>query len=123
VIGLCDSLDPPFWAVIFTSLRRDGDAEAYAAAASDMTRLARRQPGFLGVETARDPATGLGITVSYWTDEAAIAAWRNDAEHRLVRRLGRERWYRAYRLRVAKVERAYGWAAPDGEPSAASAAR
>ncbi len=120
MIGLCDTPDPPFWAVIFTRLRRDRDAEAYAAAATAMTRLAIDQPGCLGVEGARDPVTGVGITVSYWKDEAAIAAWRDHAEHRLVRQLGRERWYRAYRLRVAKVDRAYGWVGPEDEAAAAS---
>lgn len=109
--GLADTPLPPYYAVVFTSRRTDTDPEEYAAAADAMTRLAGLQPGFLGIETARDPASGLGITVSYWTDEAAIAAWRQHAEHAVARRLGRERWYRGYRLRVARVERAYGWAA------------
>lgn len=98
---------PPYYAVIFSSRRNRGDATAYEATAQHMVELAARQPGYLGVESCRD-TDGFGITVSYWTDEAAILAWRNHAEHAAARALGRERWYDHYELRVAKVERAYG---------------
>jgi heme-degrading monooxygenase HmoA len=92
--------------VIFTSRRTGADAEEYARTAVLMEELARAQPGYLGVESVRD-ATGLGITVSYWADEAALRAWKQVAEHRAAQTLGRERWYRDYVLRVARVERAY----------------
>jgi len=101
---LASTPDPPYYAVIFTSLRDEEAGDGYDATAARMIELAHGQPGFLGVETARD---GLGITVSYWTDEAAIAAWRTDAEHLLAQELGRSRWYRSYAVRVARVERAY----------------
>lgn len=70
--------------------------------------LAALQPGFLGVESVRDPATGLGITVSYWTGEDAIRAWREDAEHRVAQEAGKAVWYSDYQMRIGKVERAYG---------------
>jgi heme-degrading monooxygenase HmoA len=96
--------DPPYTAVIFTSVRTDEDA-GYAATAARMAELAAQQPGYLGIEGARDR---LGITVSYWTTPAAALAWKRVAEHRLAQQLGRERWYRTYRVRVATVEREYG---------------
>ena len=102
---LADTPNPPYSVAIFTSLRTEADDEGYAAAADEMMALAAEQPGYLGVETVRDSSTGFGITISYWTDEAAIAAWRNHAEHRIVRRLGREQWYRAFRVRVGRIER------------------
>ena len=92
-------------AVIFTSTRTEGDDEAYAAAATRMVELAAGQPGYEGIESVRDPVTRRGITVSYWTDEAASRAWREVAEHLLAQRLGVERWYDAYDLRVATVTR------------------
>ncbi|MFZ6046898.1 antibiotic biosynthesis monooxygenase family protein [Pseudomonas sp. CR3202] len=98
--------EPPYYAVIFTSLRSETDQD-YAATAERMLELAREQPGFLGVESARG-ADGLGITVSYWASEEAIRAWRTQAEHREAQRRGREEWYRAFRTRVAYVEREYG---------------
>jgi heme-degrading monooxygenase HmoA len=101
---------PPYYAVIFTSVRADADAEGYAQTADEMVALASKQPGFLGVESVRD-ADGLGITVSYWASEEAIRAWKANADHRTAQRLGRERWYRAYELRVARVERAYRFGA------------
>lgn len=95
---------PPYYAVIFSSLRTAGD-HGYAEAATRMQELAREQPGFLGVESARED--GLGITVSYWRSEADILAWKQQAEHRAVREKGRSTWYSAFHTRVCKVERAY----------------
>ena len=98
--------EPPYFAVIFSSQRTEGD-HGYGAMAERMLELAARQPGFLGVESARD-AEGFGLTVSYWTDAAAIAAWKAEGEHAVAQRLGREQWYAAFRLRVCRVEREYG---------------
>ena len=97
--------EPPYLAVIFSNQRTEGD-QGYALMAERMVELARTQPGFLGVESARD-AEGFGITVSYWKDEAAIAAWKANAEHAVAQRLGWERWYAAFRLRLCRVEREY----------------
>lgn len=104
--GFAKTPKPPYYAVVFTSRRRDGD-HGYGATADRMVELAAQQPGYLGVESVRD-AGGLGITVSYWQDEASILAWRRHAEHTLARERGRTEWYEHYELRVAKVERAYG---------------
>ena len=98
--------EPPYYAVIFTSCRTDGD-RGYDAMAERMVALAATQPGFLGVESARG-ADGLGITVSYWRDEASIAAWKRDTEHQQAQRAGQQTWYADYQVRVAKVDRAYG---------------
>lgn len=98
--------EPPYYAVIFTSLRSETEQD-YAATAERMLELARDQPGFLGVESARG-SDGLGITVSYWRSEEEICTWRTQAEHREAQRRGREQWYRAFRTRVAYVERESG---------------
>lgn len=99
---------PPYYAVIFTSLRTPGDA-GYAGMAERMAELAPRQSGYLGVESCRADS-GLGITVSYWRSEEDIAAWKRDAEHSLARQQGREQWYEHFEVRVARVERAYAGA-------------
>lgn len=101
---------PPYYAVIFTSLLSEND-EGYAAMGDAMYALALEQDGCLGAESARD-ADNLGITVSYWRDEASIAAWKSLARHLVAQKLGIERWYTHYELRVAKVERAYS--GPEG---------
>lgn len=95
--------EPPYYAVIFSSLKTEVDP-AYADAAMRMVQLATGQPGYLGVEHAAD-AQGFGITVSYWSSLEAIAAWRAHAEHAVVQQQGRARWYDHYELRVAHVER------------------
>jgi heme-degrading monooxygenase HmoA len=100
---------PPYYAVIFTSKRTASDEPGYAGAAERMVDLGSRYAGFLGLETARAP-DGLGITVSYWRDEAALLAWKRDTEHQKAQRGGRDAWYERYEVRVAKVERAYGFA-------------
>jgi heme-degrading monooxygenase HmoA len=96
--------EPPYVAVIFTSTRTEGD-NGYAAMAEAMERSAADQPGYLGIESARDAA--LGITVSYWSDETAARSWKQVAAHLVAQRRGRDAWYTDYRVRVAVVHRAY----------------
>jgi heme-degrading monooxygenase HmoA len=103
--GFANTPDPPYYAVIFTSQRKDGDL-GYEAMAQAMFELALQQPGCLGAESSRGE-DGLGITVAYFTDEASIRAWKENARHLTAQRLGKERWYSHYKLRVAKVERDY----------------
>lgn len=95
---------PPYYAVIFTSVRHDGD-RGYAETADEMLALARQQPGFLGFESARQE---IGISVSYWESPAAIQAWKENARHRLAQGRARD-WYAAFRVRVCRVEREYGF--------------
>ncbi|RON41194.1 hypothetical protein BK666_25030 [Pseudomonas frederiksbergensis] len=102
---IANTPSPYYYAVIFTSLRTDGDL-GYAEAAGRMVELAREQPGFLGVESARGE-DGLGITVSYWVSEAAILAWKQHQEHSAIRERGRATWYAQCHTRVCRVERAY----------------
>jgi heme-degrading monooxygenase HmoA len=96
--------EPPYYAVIFTSVRTEGD-NGYAAMAQAMVELASRQPGYLGIESARD---GVAITVSYWRDRESIAAWKRNLDHLEAQRTGRQHWYKDYRVRIALVEREYG---------------
>ena len=95
----------PYYAVIFTSLRSPVD-EGYGDMADKMVALAAQQPGFLGVESARE-GEGLGITVSYWRDLESIARWKANSEHQLAQRLGHQKWYSAFTTRIAHVEREY----------------
>ena len=95
---------PPYYAVIFSSLR-NADIEGYAETAARMVELATEQPGFLGVESVRED---LGITVSYWADLQSIKQWKAQAEHRLAQQMGMDKWYSSYKTRIALVERDYG---------------
>lgn len=95
---------PPYYAVIFTSVRTAGD-NGYAEAARRMLELASRQPGFLGFESARQE---IGISVSYWASLDAIAAWKANLDHRQAQGNARD-WYSAFRVRVCRVEREYGF--------------
>ena len=102
---IAETPTPPYYAVVFTSVRTEVD-KGYAEMAAAMDELAARQPGYLGIESARDE---VGITVSYWRDAESIAAWRRDVEHLAAQRLGRQRWYAAYGVRIARVERDYAF--------------
>ena len=95
-------------AVIFVSQRTGADAAGYGAASEAMAELAAAQPGYAGVDSVRD-ADGLGITISYWIDDASAIAWRDHPEHARIRDLGRARWYDWYTLEVTRVERGYRW--------------
>ncbi|MEJ2654626.1 MAG: antibiotic biosynthesis monooxygenase, partial [Acidihalobacter sp.] len=94
----------PYYVVIFTSLRSEID-DGYARTAQRMEELAAGRWGFLGIESVREGAQG--ITLSYWSDLEAIREWKAELEHAEAQRLGRERWYERYSVRVARVERAY----------------
>ena len=96
---------PPYYAVIFTTLRTEGDND-YEATAQKMAALAETMPGYLGAESARNV---LGITVSYWKDLDSIKNWKYQTDHVMVRDMGRAVWYASYRLRIALVERDYGF--------------
>lgn len=101
---IVDTPKPPYYAVIFTSTRTLGD-NGYSEMASRMVELAEQQPGFLGVESARED---VGITVSYWADLASISNWKANTEHLEAQKLGRKTWYESFRIRISKVEREYG---------------
>lgn len=96
---------PPYYAVIFTSIRTDHD-EGYAETAQLMETIAAQQPGYLGHEAARE---GVGITVSYWKDLESIKLWKAQTEHRMAQLKGRTHWYRSYKTRICLVERDYGF--------------
>ncbi|AMP68524.1 antibiotic biosynthesis monooxygenase family protein [Ralstonia solanacearum] len=102
----------PYYAVIFSSTRTDGD-HGYGAMADRMVELARTMPGFLGIESVRDEAAVAqgrpGITVSYWSSLEAIHEWKNQAEHRVAQQQGRDQWYAAYHLRISRIEYDYGF--------------
>jgi heme-degrading monooxygenase HmoA len=97
--------EPPYYAVIFTSERTDGDNQ-YAKMADEMDKLAAVQPGFLGVESARE---GVGITVSYWASLEAIQQWKQNERHLVAQSKGIADWYLSYKTRICKVERDYGF--------------
>lgn len=96
--------EPPYYAVIFTSVRTEGD-NGYAEMAQSMVELAARQPGFLGFESARQE---IGISVSYWATLEAIQAWKENAAHRLAQNRAKD-WYKTFRVRVCRVEREHGF--------------
>ncbi|APG90661.1 antibiotic biosynthesis monooxygenase family protein [Sinorhizobium americanum] len=98
---------PPYYVVCFSSARTDGD-NGYGEMAEAMEELARKQPGFLGLEGARG-SDGFGITNAFWVDEDSIAAWKRNVDHLAAQKWGRAEWYSHYEVRVARVERAYGF--------------
>jgi heme-degrading monooxygenase HmoA len=99
---------PPYYAVIFTSRRTDQDDAGYGEMADRMEELARHQPGFLGIESARG-ADRVGITVSYWQSLDSLHAWGRQIEYLMAQELGRERWYEGFEVRICRVEEARGF--------------
>lgn len=92
-----------YYAVIFTSILNT-PAKDYQTMANKMVELAQNQEGFLGIESAREE---IGITVSYWKDENSIKKWKHKTEHVMAQKMGIEKWYKSYHVRVCKVERDY----------------
>ena len=102
---IANTPSPPYYAVIFTSLRTDHD-DGYGKTSVRMLELAAEQSGCLGVESARET---VGITVSYWADLESINAWKQEMEHLAAQKQGQDVWYATYKVRIAKVERDYDW--------------
>jgi heme-degrading monooxygenase HmoA len=100
---------PPYFAVIFTSTRKQSDNGEYGKASEAMVASAKSQPGFLGYESTGSE-DGVGITVSYWSDLDSIKNWKANQEHRTAQAKGRSIWYQDYRVRIARVEREYSLA-------------
>lgn len=113
VSGIAKTPLPPYYAVIFTSVRTEGD-NGYEKMANEMVELGFSQPGFLGAESVRD-ADGAGITVSYWDSLEAIENWKRHPRHMEAQRLGQELWYKNFATRVCKVERLGLFKLPDTE--------
>ncbi len=103
---IADTVKPPYVAVIFTSIRTDAEAEAYAQTAEHMMELAASMDGYLGVESARE--NDLGITVSYWRSEEDIKRWKQQGDHVAAQKAGQTKFYKTYKTRVATVTRDYG---------------
>ncbi len=102
---IANTPEPPYYAVIFASHRTEGE-NGYGEVAAKMVELASKQPGFIGVESARE---SVGITVSYWADLESIKAWKQNAEHVLAQKRGKETWYKEFKTRISKIERDYGF--------------
>lgn len=96
---------PPYYAVIFTSIKSEKD-DGYSETAAKMEKLAKQQSGFLGMESAKNE---IGVTVSYWSSLAAIQQWKTNVDHLEAQQKGRSTWYEHYKVRIAKVERDYGF--------------
>lgn len=103
--GLANTPKPPYYAVIFTSIRTD-NTEGYHDTAEKMQEYVSRQPGYLGMESVKEGEKE--ITVSYWQSIEDIMAWKKQVEHQEAQRLGQEKWYRDYRVRIARIEHDYG---------------
>jgi heme-degrading monooxygenase HmoA len=101
---LANTPKPPYYAVIFTSVRTAAD-NGYGETANRMVELAEQQPGYLGAESARED---VGITVSYWADLESIKNWKANTEHLEAQKTGRKIWYETFKVRISKVERDYG---------------
>lgn len=104
-MSISQTPSPPYYAVIFTSLRKEGD-NGYAEISERMVELAKQQPGYLGHESALEE---IGITVSYWESLDAIRNWKMNTEHLFAQKKGREEFYLSYKVRISKVERDYGF--------------
>ena len=95
----------PYYAVIFTSTRTDGD-NGYSKMAERMMELAQKQEGFISVDSARED---IGITVSYWKDLESIKNWKENSEHQIAQQKGKSDWYKKYTVRIAKIEQEYSF--------------
>ena len=54
-----------------------------------------------------DPETGMSLQCISKAQNAMLE-WKKNLEHRDAQRMGRQKWYESFRVRIARVEREYG---------------
>lgn len=89
-------MNKPYYSVIFTSKRTEGD--------NGYTHMAKQQTGFLGIESATGESN---ITISYWESLEAIKKWKENSAHLNAQEKGKQEWYSWFKVRICKVEREY----------------
>lgn len=95
----------PYYAVIFTSIINE-EHKGYDEMSALMLELAKKQKGYIGIESAR---SDIGITVSYWETLEDIKNWKQNSDHLIAQKVGIEKWYSWYELKICKVEREYSF--------------
>ena len=95
----------PYYAVIFTSKKTDNEI-GYEEMSNNIESLAKKQPGFLGMDSARNE---IGITISYWSNLEGIKNWKENLQHQTAQKFGKETWYSEYHVRICKVEKEYSF--------------
>ena len=96
-------------AVIFEVVPREGHTDAYLQLAAGLREQLEAIDGFVSVERFQSITdANKMLSLSFWRDEAAVARWRNQIQHRATQKAGRSSVFRDYRLRVAAVVRDYG---------------
>jgi heme-degrading monooxygenase HmoA len=85
--------------------RKNDYLDIAAALRADLVKI----DGFISVErfqSLTDPDKLLSL--SFWRDEDAVRAWRNQSRHRDSQAQGRSGIFADYRLRIAATVRDYG---------------
>lgn len=105
-------------AVIFEVEPAPGQRERYLDTAAALRPLLQGIDGFISIERFQSLADpGRILSLSFFRDEGAVAAWRNTEEHRAAQALGREGVFSGYRLRIADVLRDYGMTQREQAPA------
>lgn len=105
-------------AVIFEVWPNEGRRETYLEMAAALRPLLEEMDGFISVERFESlTEPGKMLSLSFWRDEEAVAAWRAVSAHRKAQSRGRAQIFGDYRLRVAGVIRDYGMDARDEAPA------
>ncbi len=101
--------------VIFEVQPTEAGGPRYFELAAELRPELEKQDGFISIERFESLATpGKFVSISYWRDEAAVAAWRGHAGHAAAQALGKREIFADYRITVAETLRAYG---PEGRAS------
>ncbi len=104
-------------AVIFEVWPKAERREQYLAIAAELKARLEAIDGFISVERFESLSEpGKILSLSFFRDEAAVAAWRNTVEHRAAQATGRQAVFADYRLRVTQVIRDYGMRSREQAP-------
>ena len=87
-------------AVIFKATIAEIDDE-YFTTATQLKDLAISKYGCLDFVSVTEGNEE--IAISYWQTMQQIQAWKNDPQHLHAQTLGRDKWYKSYKVEICEV--------------------
>lgn len=94
--------------VVFEVTVKEGVGQRYFDLAAELRPELDGIDGFLSIERFESLATpGKYVSLSFWRDEEAVAAWKAHAGHALAQEQGKREIFADFRISVAEVVRQY----------------
>jgi heme-degrading monooxygenase HmoA len=84
-----------------------GHADRYFELAVHLRTELIKNPGLMFIDRYKSvDRPSIVLSHSWWADEAALIAWRQNSGHRAIQRAGRDHHFKDYRIRIGRLSEA-----------------